>query len=148
MVTSDAVVPGGAMPAGYPLAWEFDGLLRNGEAVVVRPIQPAHAPALVGLHAIVSPGTLHRHVLLDHPTLSLAAAARFSEVDYDARMAFVAVVSDELVGLASYERPGGGTGCGGWFRRHRYLPAPRGRDLAVREPGGVRAGEGDPVLHR
>jgi acyl-CoA synthetase (NDP forming)/GNAT superfamily N-acetyltransferase len=105
MVASDAVVPGGDMPAGYPLAWEFDGLLRNGEAVVVRPIQPAHAPALVGLHAIVSPGTLHRHVLLDHPTLSLAAAARFSEVDYDARMAFVAVVSDELVGLASYERP-------------------------------------------
>ena len=92
--------------AGYPSEWEFDGLLMNGEAVVVRPIQPTDAPALVGLHAIVSPGTLHRHVLLDHPTLSLAAAARFSEVDYDARMTFVAVVSDELVGLAGYDRPG------------------------------------------
>ena len=106
MVTSDTVAPGGAMPAGYPSEWEFDGLLMNGEAVVVRPILPADAPALVGLHAIVSPDTLHRHVLLDHPTLSLAAAARFSEVDYDARMAFVAVVSDELVGLAGYDRPG------------------------------------------
>ena len=51
----------------------------------------------------MSPGT-HQHVLLAHPTLSLAEAARFSEVDYDARMAFVAVVSDELVGLASYDR--------------------------------------------
>jgi len=106
MVTSNAVAPGAAIPAGYPSEWEFDGLLMNGEAVVVRPIHPADAPALVGLHAIVSPGTLHRHVLLDHPTLSLAAAARFSEVDYDARMAFVAVVSDELVGLAGYDRPG------------------------------------------
>ena len=104
MVAADAVVTGGAMPAGYPREWEFDGLLMNGEAVVVRPIQPADAPALVGLHAAVSPDTLHRHVLLDHPTLSLAAATRFSEVDYDARMAFVAVVSDELVGLASYDR--------------------------------------------
>jgi acyl-CoA synthetase (NDP forming)/GNAT superfamily N-acetyltransferase len=94
------------VPAGYPLAWEFDGLLRNGEAVVVRPIQPADAPALVGLHAIVSPGTRHRHLLLAHPTLSLAAAARFSEADYDARMAFVAVVSDQLIGLASYDRLG------------------------------------------
>src|SRR5271165_7137377 len=104
MAAADAAVTGGAMPAGYPLEWEFDGLLMDGEAVVVRPIQPADAPALVGLHARVSPGALHRHVLLDHPTLSLAAAARFSEVDYDARMAFVAVVSDELVGLGSYDR--------------------------------------------
>ena len=42
--------------------------------------------------------------LLADPTLSLAEATRFSELDYDARMAFVAVVSDELVGLASYDR--------------------------------------------
>jgi hypothetical protein len=104
MVTADAVVTGGAMSAGYPPEWEFDGLLMNGEAVVVRPIQSADAPALVSLHAIVSPDTLHRHVLLDQPALSLAAATRFSEVDYDARMAFVAVVSDELVGLGSYDR--------------------------------------------
>ena len=104
MVTADAVVTGGAMSAGYPEEWEFDGLLMNGEAVVVRPIQSADAPALVGLRAVVSPDTLHRHVLLDQPTLSLAAATRFSEVDYDARMAFVAVVSDELVGLGSYDR--------------------------------------------
>ena len=104
MVTSDAVVTGGAMAAGYPPEWEFDGLLRNGEAVVVRPIQPGDAPALVGLRANVPPGT-HQHELLASPILGLAQAARFSEVDYDARMAFVAVVSDELVGLASYDRP-------------------------------------------
>ena len=103
MATADTVT-GGAMSAGYPPEWEFDGLLMNGEAVLVRPIQSADAPALVGLHARVLPDTLHRHVLLDHPTLSLAAAARFSEVDYDARMAFVAIVSDELVGLGSYDR--------------------------------------------
>ena len=104
MVDADAVATGGTMPAGYPAEWEFDGLLMNGEAVVVRPIQAADAPTLVGLHAMVSPDTLHRHVLLDYPTLSLATAARFSEVDYDARMVFVAVVSDELVGLANYDR--------------------------------------------
>jgi hypothetical protein len=38
-----------AEPAGYPAEWEFDGLLRSGEAVVVRPIRPADAPALAGL---------------------------------------------------------------------------------------------------
>jgi acyl-CoA synthetase (NDP forming)/GNAT superfamily N-acetyltransferase len=103
MATADAAQDV-AVPAGYSPEWEFDGLLRNGEAVVVRPIQPADAPALVGLHAAVSPDTIHRHILLEHPTLSLIAAARFSEMDYDARMAFVAVVSGQLVGLASYDR--------------------------------------------
>jgi acyl-CoA synthetase (NDP forming)/GNAT superfamily N-acetyltransferase len=93
-----------AEPAGYPREWEFDGLLRNGEAVVVRPIRPEDAQALVGLHGAVSPGTLHWHALLAGQVLSLAAAAGFSEVDYDTRMAFVALVSDELVGLASYDR--------------------------------------------
>ena len=97
--------PDATEPAGYPAEWEFDGLLRDGEAVVVRPIRPADAPALAGLREATSPGT-HQHVLLAGPALSLQAAARFSEVDYDARMAFVALVSDELVGLASYDRPG------------------------------------------
>jgi hypothetical protein len=85
MVTPDAARHDEAMPAGYPSAWEFDGLLRNGEAAVVRPIRPADAPALVGLHSAVSPGTLHHHVLLARPTLSLEAAARFSDVDYGSR---------------------------------------------------------------
>jgi len=106
MIASDAAVRDEALPAGYPSAWEFDGLLRNGEAAVVRPIRRSDAPALVGLHAAVSPSTLHRHKLLAQPTLSPAEAARFSEVDYDTRMAFVALVSGELVGLASYDRPG------------------------------------------
>jgi acyl-CoA synthetase (NDP forming)/GNAT superfamily N-acetyltransferase len=104
MATADPVAGDGAVPAGYPSEWEFDGLLRNGEEVLVRPIQPDDAPALVAFHATVLPDRIHRHVLLEQPTLSLAEAARFSEVDYDARMAFVAVVSDQLVGLASYDR--------------------------------------------
>ncbi len=104
MVASDAAAKDEALPAGYPSAWEFDGLLRNGETAVVRPIRPSDAPALVGLHGAVSPGTLHQHVLLAGPTLSVEEAARFSEVDYDTRMAFVALVSGELVGLASYDR--------------------------------------------
>src|ERR1017187_6634638 len=104
MTIADDAVPEVADPAGYPVEWEFDGLLRNGEAVVVRPIRPADAPALIGCAGPVSPGT-HQHVLLDGPALSRQAAAQFSEVDYDARMAFVALVSDEMVGLASYDRP-------------------------------------------
>ena len=41
MVASDAATNEETMPAGYPSAWEFDGLLRNGETAVVRPIRPS-----------------------------------------------------------------------------------------------------------
>jgi acyl-CoA synthetase (NDP forming)/GNAT superfamily N-acetyltransferase len=91
-------------PSGYPAEWEFDGLLRNGEAVVVRPVRPGDALALVRLHQAMSRGALHQDALLTGPSLGLAAAARFTEVDYDGRMAFVALVADEAVGLASYSR--------------------------------------------
>jgi acyl-CoA synthetase (NDP forming)/GNAT superfamily N-acetyltransferase len=104
MTTVEASVRDRVRPTGYPAAWEFDGLLRNGETVVIRPILPGDAQALVSLHGAVSPGSLHRHALLARPALSLADAARFTEADYDTRMAFVAVVSDQMVGLASYER--------------------------------------------
>lgn len=106
MSSADHAVQDAAEPAGYPPEWEFDGLLRNGEAVVVRPIRPADAAALVALCGASAPGPLHQHALLAGPALTPEDAARFAEVDYDARMAFVALVSDELVGLASYERLG------------------------------------------
>ena len=48
-------IAGDAEPAGYPAEWEFDGLLRNGEAVVVRPIRPTDAPAFAGLRGATSP---------------------------------------------------------------------------------------------
>jgi acyl-CoA synthetase (NDP forming)/GNAT superfamily N-acetyltransferase len=104
MTTIDRAVHDAADAAGYPPEWEFDGLLRNGEAVVVRPIRPDDALALAELRGAVSPGTQHHHVLLVGPALSPADQEHFSEVDYDARMAFVALVSDELIGLASYDR--------------------------------------------
>jgi acyl-CoA synthetase (NDP forming)/GNAT superfamily N-acetyltransferase len=106
MPIADNAVQDTAEPAGYPREWEFDGLLRDGEAVVVRPVRPADAPALAGRRGTVSAGTLHQHALLAGPLLSPETAARFAEVDYDARMAFVALVSDEPVGLAGYVRLG------------------------------------------
>ena len=76
MVTAYAAAHDGAISPGYPAAWEFDGLLMNGEAVVVRPIQSAYGWALTGFHVTLSPDSIHRHLLLAHPTLSLAERRR------------------------------------------------------------------------
>ncbi len=84
----------------------------------------ADAPALVGCTQPCRPARCTGMCSWPSPTLSLEEAARFSEVDYDARMAFVALVSGELVGLASYDRPATSVGgCRGQLHRHRPLPA-------------------------
>jgi acyl-CoA synthetase (NDP forming)/GNAT superfamily N-acetyltransferase len=91
-------------PAGYPAPWEFDGLLSDGEAVLVRPVRPADAAALVELHVHLARGAGTRAVEHLHPAKVLEELAHFTTVDYVARMAFVAVVESKLVALASYDR--------------------------------------------
>jgi len=50
-------------PSGYPLSWEFDGLLADGEAVLIRPVRPGDARALVAMHMPHFPGAPRRPVL-------------------------------------------------------------------------------------
>jgi acyl-CoA synthetase (NDP forming)/GNAT superfamily N-acetyltransferase len=89
---------------GYPAAWEFDGLLTNGEAVLVRPIKSTDAALLVALYANRTPDSIHWLNFGIHPSISAAEASHRSDVDYSSRMAFVALVSEELVAFASYDR--------------------------------------------
>ena len=88
----------------YPSAWEFDALLTDGTAVCVRPVQPIDAGMLVLFHSRLSPTTIYRRYFGAHPELSRDEATRLAEVDYRDRMAFVAVVSGQPVGFASYDR--------------------------------------------
>lgn len=106
MLIADAAAPEILEPSGYPSSWEFDGLLTSGGAVFVRPIRPADAALIVALRADLSQDGIHGRFLDGHPALNLDEASHLAEVDYGSRMAFVAVVSDQLVALASYERLG------------------------------------------
>jgi len=98
--------PGANAPPtrGYPAAWEFDGLQTNGEAVLVRPIKSTDAALLVALYANRTPDSIHWLNFGIHPSISPAEALHRSDVDYSSRMAFVALVSEELVAFASYNR--------------------------------------------
>jgi len=89
--------------AAYPAAWEFDGLLTDGTAVRVRPITPSDAAMLVTFHARLSPQTVYRRYFGAHP-LTHGEAEHYANVDYSERMCFLAVVADQLVGFASYDR--------------------------------------------
>jgi acyl-CoA synthetase (NDP forming)/RimJ/RimL family protein N-acetyltransferase len=89
--------------AGYPASWEFDGLLADGEAVLVRPVRPSDAKALVGLHVHPQPGAPPR-IYATHPALMANEMAHFATVDYRDRMAFVVLTGDRLVAFASFDR--------------------------------------------
>ena len=106
MSTGDGAARGAPDPPGYPSSWEFDGLLTGGEAVLVRPIQPADAALLGASDRNLSHDAIQQALLGAHPAWGPDEASHVAEVDYDSRMAFVAIVSGQLVAFASYDRLG------------------------------------------
>jgi RimJ/RimL family protein N-acetyltransferase len=81
--------------------------LPDGTAVVVRPITPDDAAALVALHARLSADTIYRRYFGARPHLSPADVDRFTRIEGRVRFALVAERSGDLVGVTRYEgRPG------------------------------------------
>src|SRR3954469_10901708 len=84
-----------------------EALLADGTPVLVRPITPDDADALVALHARLSTDTIYRRYFGARPHLSPADVERFTRVDGRARFALVALRGTDLVAVARYEgRPG------------------------------------------
>jgi RimJ/RimL family protein N-acetyltransferase len=78
-------------------------LLRNGVRLLVRPIRPGDADALVALHARLSADTIYRRYFGVRPHLSPADVDRFTHVDGRSRFALVAMQGSDLVAVARYE---------------------------------------------
>ncbi len=77
---------------------------RDGSRLVVRPISPVDAAALVALHARLSADTIYRRYFGARPHLSPADVDRFTRIDEDWRFALVAVREPgDLVAVARYE---------------------------------------------
>jgi acetyl coenzyme A synthetase (ADP forming)-like protein len=93
--------------AGLPIdlgRWSHDVLLADGGTVHVRPITPEDGPRLVALHGRLSAETIYLRFFSPHPTLTPAEVRRFTHLDYDDRMAFVATLGDDIVAVARYDR--------------------------------------------
>jgi acyl-CoA synthetase (NDP forming)/GNAT superfamily N-acetyltransferase len=91
------------MTAEYPPHWEADVVLADGGTVHVRPIAPHDADGLVALHARLSAETIRYRFFAAHPRLSEKEIARFTQVDYDRRVALVAVLGGELIAVGRFE---------------------------------------------
>ncbi len=92
------------MTLPYPAEWEADVVLSDGGTVHVRPIRPDDADRLVALHSRLSSESIYFRFFSPRPVLTDREIERFTTVDYDDRMAMVALLGDDLVAVARYDR--------------------------------------------
>ena len=85
-------------------AWSADVVLADGGTVHVRPIRPTDADRLVALHARLSPESRYYRFFSVKPTLTTDEVARFTNVDGVDRVALVALLGDDIVAVARYDR--------------------------------------------
>ena len=92
------------LPDRYPRDLVREVVASEDLRYSVRPIRPDDADRLVAFHSHLSPGTCYRRFFSYHPVLSDSEVERFTHVDYDDRVALVAVSDDRIIGVGRYDR--------------------------------------------
>ncbi|MBA3529006.1 MAG: GNAT family N-acetyltransferase, partial [Propionibacteriaceae bacterium] len=91
-------------PPGYPAEWEADVVLTDGGVGRLRPIRPDDAAMLVEFYDRVSPESKYLRFFAPYPRLSDKDVARFTQVDYVDRVAFIVTVGEQMIGVGRYDR--------------------------------------------
>jgi acyl-CoA synthetase (NDP forming)/RimJ/RimL family protein N-acetyltransferase len=94
----------GTRPDTYPAWWEADVVLRDGSVAHVRPIVPNDADGVRRFHAGQSAESIYLRFFAPLKMLSDKDVARFTQVDYDWRVALVATLHDDIIGIARFDR--------------------------------------------
>lgn len=90
--------------AAYPRELVECALLDDDTRVIFRPIDTSDGERLERLFHRLSPMSLYRRFFTPVPWLDTRALERLVKVDYVDRLALVALVDDEVVGVARYDR--------------------------------------------
>jgi acyl-CoA synthetase (NDP forming)/RimJ/RimL family protein N-acetyltransferase len=88
----------------YPAHWEADVVLRDGGTAHLRPIRPDDADRLRRFHGRLSDETLYFRFFALLRELSDRDVVKYTTVDYVDRVALVATVGEEMIGVVRYER--------------------------------------------
>ena len=91
-------------PPGYPHELTEVALLDDGTPVEFRAILPSDDVRLERLFHRLSPQSLYLRFFAPVPRPQPAMIRRLVEVDYRDRLALVAVVDDEIIGVARFDR--------------------------------------------
>ncbi len=75
----------------YPTEWQRRLKLRDGTAILVRPVRPEDEPLYVPFFAAVTPADLRLRFFAPVKEFSHTFIARFTQIDYARAMAFIAI---------------------------------------------------------
>src|SRR5215472_15294116 len=92
------------LPEGYPVQWECDSVLADGRPVHIRPVRPEDKDKILRFHAGLSEESIHLRFFSALKRLPDLLLHRFTHVDYDSRMVLLALLGDEVIAMASYDR--------------------------------------------
>ncbi len=87
-----------------PPEWEADVVLADGGPVHVRPIRPDDGDRLLRFHGSLSAESIYYRFFSPKPRLTDREVEKFTHVDYDDRVALVALLGDEFIAVARYDR--------------------------------------------
>src|SRR3954468_7388961 len=101
-----------AQATGAPVEWEADVVLRDGTVAHVRPITPDDAEGIRHFHSRQSPESIYLRFFAPLRELSDRDVHRFTHVDHHDRVALVATLDGEIIGIGRYDRirPGSAEG--------------------------------------
>lgn len=92
--------------SAYPSEYEFDIVLRDGGVARFRPIKPKDTNRLRDFFGRTGPESRYFRFFRSRKDLSRKELEHFVKIDYQNRMAIVALHEDQIVGLGGYERSG------------------------------------------
>jgi acyl-CoA synthetase (NDP forming)/GNAT superfamily N-acetyltransferase len=93
-------------PYAYPRHWEADLVLSDGGTVHLRPITPDDADKLLAFHGRLSERTRYFRYFGPYPRIPKRDLERFSTVDHHNRVAFAAMLGNDIVAVGRYDRLG------------------------------------------
>ncbi|KAA2254897.1 GNAT family N-acetyltransferase [Solihabitans fulvus] len=102
----DVAQPGEPDPYDYPRHWEADVVLSDGGTVHLRPITPDDADRLLAFHTRLSERTRYFRYFGPYPRIPQRDLRRFTTVDHHDRVAFVAMLGDDIVAVGRFDRLG------------------------------------------
>jgi len=91
-------------PAGYPEDWELNVALRDGTTIRIRPILPDDADGLQAMMSRMSRKTVYHRFFQAKERLEPEELAAFTRLDYQDRMALIALRKDQIIGVGRYWR--------------------------------------------
>ena len=87
-----------------PLEWEADVVLRDGSVAHIRPITPKDADGIRYFHSRQSDESIYLRFFAPLRELSDRDVYRFTHVDHHDRVALVATLDGEIIGVGRYDR--------------------------------------------